>query len=66
MESATSLIKNHRVGGIVRAGQFIPQHYEDQKKDAVMSFMRSNQYVTKKMLKDNKVGVNNIFFQCYH
>lgn len=50
-------IKQGQINGSMKAGSFIPQRYEDQKNDTVVNFLRSNQYVTKKLLKDNRVEI---------
>ena len=54
-ETITSLIKQNKIQGSVKAGSFIPQIYEDKKNNAVSHFLRDNQYITKKLLKDNRV-----------
>ena len=54
-ETITSLIKQNKIQGSVKAGSFIPQIYEDKKNNAVSNFLRDNQYITKKLLKDNRV-----------
>lgn len=54
-ETLSSMIKVKKIHGSVKAGSFIPQLYEDRKSNAVVSFLRDNQYITKKLLKDNRV-----------
>ena len=56
-ETVSTFIKQGQIHGSIKAGSFIPQRYEDQKNDAVVNFLRSNQYVTKKLLKDNRVDI---------
>ena len=56
-ETVSMFIKQGQINGSMKAGSFIPQRYEDQKNDTVVNFLRSNQYVTKKLLKDNRVEI---------
>lgn len=56
-ETVSTFIKQGLIHGSIKGGSFIPQRYEDQKNDAVVNFLRSNQFVTKKLLKDNRVDI---------
>lgn len=54
-DAVSTLVKSKMIQGSVKSGSFIPQIYEDRKSNAVVSFLRDNQYITKKLLKDNRV-----------
>lgn len=54
-ETVSLLLKSGLLWGSVKAGSFTPQRFEDQKSDAIVGFLRSNQFVPKKLLKEHHV-----------
>ncbi|KAK8826788.1 hypothetical protein WA556_004377 [Blastocystis sp. ATCC 50177/Nand II] len=62
-ETAAALIKSHRLLGRVQGGSFIPQHYENEKNDAVVVHMKENQYITKEELRRNQIADVATYFE---